>query len=55
MTAVSARPHSAQVSRARCRGLVSTSANDSPATTARSRAASRRPSSVSGMSVVPVC
>src|SRR6516225_577830 len=55
MTAFSPRPANSQVSRARCIGLQRTSANDLVASTGRIRCASRRPLSVSGMSVVPVC
>src|ERR1700752_5082489 len=55
MRAAWPRPLSVHVSRARCSGLESTSANDSRASRGRSRVARRRPRSVSGMSVVPVC
>ena len=55
MSAWSPRPESSQVSRARCSGLVSTSANFSLSSTGRIRSASRRPLAVKGMSVVPVC
>jgi hypothetical protein len=48
-------PARAHVSRARCSGLTSTSATASLASTGRIRSASRRPVSVNGMSVVPVC
>src|SRR5262245_58564160 len=54
-TALSRRPASSQVSLARCIGLQRTSANSLAASTGRIRFASRRPLSVSGMSVVPVC
>ena len=43
------------VSRARCIGLVYTAANRSPRKNSRSAPARRRPSSVSGISVRPVC
>src|SRR6266550_9014850 len=55
MTALSPKPASAQVSRARCIGLQSTSRNAFSASTAPIRAVTRRPCSVRGMSVVPVC
>src|SRR5512139_275447 len=55
MTALSPKPASSQVSRARCIGLQRTSANASDASIGRIRFASRRPLSVNGMSVVPVC
>src|SRR5205814_6814875 len=55
MTAVLPSPASSQVSRARCIGLQRTSVNSSLASTGRIRSASRRPESVNGMSVVPVC
>ena len=55
MTAVSPSPANAQVSRALCIGLTSTSANVCLASTGRICSASRRPLSVKGMSVVPVC
>ena len=45
----------AQVSRARCIGLQRTSAKAFLASTGRICSASRRPLSVKGMSVVPVC
>src|SRR5918995_4910922 len=54
MTATSPSPASSQVSRARCIGLVRTSAKRSLASAGRSRSASLRPLSVNGMSVVPV-
>src|SRR4029450_12247635 len=49
------RPANSQVSRARCIGLQRTSPNAFAASTGRIRSASRRPLSVNGMSVVPVC
>src|SRR5215469_7632168 len=55
MTAEEPRPANSQVWRARCMGLQRTSANTSLASAGRSRSARRRPLSVSGMSVVPVC
>src|SRR5262249_12954570 len=55
MTALSPRPASSQVSRARCIGLQRTSANAFLASTGRIRCASQRPLSVNGISVVPVC
>src|SRR5499425_2576743 len=55
MTALSPKPASSQVSRARCIGLQRTSPNTFLASTGRIRSASRRPLSVKGMSVVPVC
>src|SRR5437773_11447012 len=55
MTALSPRPANSQVSRARCIGLQRTSPNTFAASTGRIRSASRRPLSVNGMSVVPVC
>ena len=55
MTALSPKPASSQVSRARCIGLQRTSPNALAASTGRIRSASRRPLSVNGMSVVPVC
>ena len=50
-----AKPASSQVSRARCIGLQRTSANVSARVPAASASPSRRPLSVNGMSVVPVC
>src|SRR6267143_1035070 len=55
MTAVPPKPTNSHVSRARCIGLHSTSANVSLASTGRIRSASRLPFSVNGISVVPVC
>src|SRR5580704_8318077 len=55
MTALSPKPASLQVSLARCIGLQSTSPNAFLASTGRIRCATRRPLSVSGMSVAPVC
>src|SRR5215472_15322663 len=55
MTATAPRPANLQVSRARCIGLQRTSVNASLASTGRIRWASRRPLSVNGRSVVPVC
>src|SRR5271167_3251861 len=55
MTALSPKPAKSQVSRARCIGLQRTSANALAASTDRIRSASRRPLSVNGMSVLPVC
>src|SRR5208337_3881537 len=55
MTALSPKPARSQVSRARCIGLQRTSANALAASTGRIRSASRRPLSVNGMSVIPVC
>src|SRR5437763_9918449 len=55
MAALLPSPASSHVSRARCIGLQRTSANVCLASTGRIRSASRRPLSVNGMSVVPVC
>jgi hypothetical protein len=55
VTPISPSPANAQVSRALCIGLTSTSANVCFASTGRICSASRRPLSVKGMSVVPVC
>ena len=55
VTPISPSPANAQVSRALCIGLTSTSANVCLASTGRICSASRRPLSVKGMSVVPVC
>src|SRR3954466_6538459 len=55
MTALLPSPASSQVSHARCIGLQRPSVNASLASTGRIRSASRRPLSVNGMSVVPVC
>src|SRR6266536_2615450 len=55
MTALSPRPANSQVSRARCIGLQRTSQNAFAASIGCIRSASRRPLSVNGMSVVPVC
>src|SRR5215468_2301702 len=55
MMAFSPRPANSQVSRARCIGLQRTSSNALVASTGRIRCASRRPFSVNGMSVAPVC
>src|SRR5438045_1763340 len=55
MTALLPSPANSQVSRARCMGLQRTRANACLASTGCIRSASRRPLSVNGMSVVPVC
>jgi hypothetical protein len=55
MMALSPKPANLQVSRARCIGLQRTSSNTLVSSTGRIRSASRRPLSVNGMSVVPVC
>ncbi len=55
ITSVSPRPANSQVFRARRKGLQRTSAKVFLASTRRIRPASRRPLSVNGMSVVPVC
>src|SRR4051794_37964772 len=55
MTALLPSPANSQVSRARCNGLQRTRANACLASIGRIRSASRRPLSVNGMSVVPVC
>src|SRR6478736_1520005 len=55
MTALSPRPANSQVSRARPIGLQRTRPNGSATSTGRIRIAVRRPLSVKGMSVFPVC
>src|SRR5947209_19366421 len=55
MTALLPSPANSQVSRARCIGLQRTRANACLASTGCIRSASRRPLSVNGISVVPVC
>src|SRR5215467_1849730 len=53
--ALSLSPANSHVSRARCIGLQRTSSNAFLVSTGRIRSASRRPLSVNGTSVVPVC
>src|SRR5271165_564772 len=55
MMALPPSPASSQVCRALCAPLTSTRAKSSPVNACRIAAADRRPSSVKGTSVVPVC